>query len=215
MRTYHKIQSVFKRDPDTNYKTLLEGQFSLPEFEYLQNNVWDFTEKVDGTNIRIMFDGDGIRVGGRKDTSQMPATLVNNLNEQFNPQLGKFRELFVDQEDDSPIEVCMYGEGYGPKIQKGGGNYRDTQGFVLFDVNIKGWWLKRADVEDIAKELSTDIVPIIASGSLWEGVIMCREGFNSKWGDFLAEGIVARPRVELLARNSQRIITKIKHKDFS
>ena len=28
----------------------------------------------------------------------------------------------------------MYGEGYGAKIQKGGGNYRQDQDFVLFDV---------------------------------------------------------------------------------
>ena len=37
---YHKIQTVYKRDPMTNYKTLLDGEFSLPEFEYLANNDW-------------------------------------------------------------------------------------------------------------------------------------------------------------------------------
>lgn len=41
-----------------------------------------------------------------------------------------------------------------------------------------------------------------------------RKGFNSIWGDFIAEGIVARPAVELKTRNGHRIITKIKHKDF-
>ena len=48
MKEYHKIQTVFMRDLENRYKTLLEGQFSLPEFEYLANNEWAFTEKVDG-----------------------------------------------------------------------------------------------------------------------------------------------------------------------
>ena len=50
MKEYHKIQTVFKRDPETNHRTLLEGQYSMPEFEYLANNQWVFTEKIDGTN---------------------------------------------------------------------------------------------------------------------------------------------------------------------
>lgn len=41
-----------------------------------------------------------------------------------------------------------------------------------------------------------------------------REGFTSTWGDFIAEGIVARPEVELFDRMGQRIITKIKYNDF-
>lgn len=43
---------------------------------------------------------------------------------------------------------------------------------------------------------------------------MARLGFKSTWGDFQAEGIVARPSVELKNRAGERIITKIKCKDF-
>ena len=53
MKEYHKIQSVFKRDI-ANGK-IIEGKYSLPEFEYLKDNQWVFTEKVDGTNIRIIW----------------------------------------------------------------------------------------------------------------------------------------------------------------
>lgn len=55
MTEYHKIQTLFKRDMESKHKTLLEGQWTLPEFEYLAGNVWTFTEKVDGTNIRVIF----------------------------------------------------------------------------------------------------------------------------------------------------------------
>lgn len=31
MDTYHKIQTVFKRNPANKHKTLLEGEYSLPD----------------------------------------------------------------------------------------------------------------------------------------------------------------------------------------
>lgn len=207
MKKYHKIQTVFKRDPKTKFKTLLEGSYSSPELEFLADNQWVFTEKVDGTNIRIMFDGEQITFGGKTDRAQIPAFLVTRLNERFLTQEEKFKELFVDG-------VCLYGEGYGANIQKGGGNYRQDQDFVLFDVKIGDWWLQRSDVEDIAKKLHVGIVPIIGWGTLVEMVEQTRQGFNSIWGDFKAEGIVARPATELKTRSGHRIITKIKQKDF-
>lgn len=207
MREYHKIDTVFKRDPQTKFKTLLDGEFSTPEFEYLQANPWVFTEKVDGTNIRVMFNGQAITFGGKTDRASIPANLVTRLNNIFLPQ----RELFNVEFGDG---VCLYGEGYGAKIQKGGGNYRPDQDFVLFDVRIGEWWLQRKDVEDIARQLDINVVPILAIGDLHDMVIRAKMGFLSTWGDFLAEGIVARPETELKTRSGHRIITKIKTKDF-
>ena len=46
-------------------------------------------------------------------------------------------------------------------------------------------------------------------------VTAASQGFKSQWGDFMAEGIVARPAQELRTRDGHRIITKIKHKDFA
>jgi hypothetical protein len=207
MKEYHKIQTVFKRDPDNKFKTLIEGDYSLPEFEYLKNNQWVLTEKVDGMNSRVMFDGENITFGGKTDRAQIPSDLVNKLNSKFLPEIKLFEDSFKEG-------VCLYGEGYGAKIQKGGGNYRQDQDFVLFDVKIGDWWLQRKDVESIAVVLGIDIVPIIGHGTLFDMVERGRNGFKSQWGNFQAEGIVARPAVELKARDGQRIITKIKYKDF-
>ena len=209
MKEYHKIQTVFKRDQLTNHKTLLEGQYSIPEFEYLAMNKWIFTEKVDGTNIRVIFTNGDVTFGGKTDAAQIPANLVTRLNNVFGTIAArqKLQEVFN-------CDVCLYGEGYGAKIQKGGGNYRSDQDFVLFDVRIGDWWLQREDVEDVAKKLGLDIVPIIGAGTLIDMVEHARKGFNSTWGNFIAEGFVARPATELKTRNGERIITKIKHKDF-
>lgn len=210
MKEYHKIDTVFKRDAATKFKTLIAGDYSQDAFGYLANNEWVFTEKVDGTNIRIMVStaGDGaLKFGGKTDDAQIPAFLIERLQAIFLPQIADLAVIF-------PEGGCLYGEGYGAKIQKGGGNYRANQDFVLFDVKVGDWWLQRDAVDDIAQGLSLDVVPIIGRGTLAQMVDMARTGFNSRWGAFPAEGIVARPAVELKTRNGSRIITKIKTKDF-
>lgn len=207
MNEYHKIQTVFKRDMENKAKTLLEGQYSLPEFEYLAMNTWVFTEKVDGTNIRVMLKNGGVTFGGKTDSAQIPAQLVTRLNERFLPMAAKMQEVFG-------CDACLYGEGYGAKIKKGGGNYRADQDFVLFDVNVGGWWLQRADIEDVAHKLGLDVVPIIGEGTLHDAIAAAKTGIASTWGNFQAEGIVARPKTELKTRNGHWIITKIKCRDF-
>ncbi len=208
MEKYPKIQTVYKRNSETKFKTLLIGEYALPEFEYLKDNKWIFTEKVNGTNVRVYFDGEGdIRFGGRTDNAQIPTFLYDRLVDIFN--IKQFASIF-------DCSVTLYGEGYGAKIQKGGGNYNPNGvDFVLFDVRCGDFWLKREAVLEIAKELNIEDVPVIGVGTLSEMVEKARNGIKSAWGDhFQAEGIVARPATELFARNGNRIITKIKTKDF-
>lgn len=369
MSEYHKIQSIFKRDMTSKRKTLIEGNWTLPEFEYLASNLWTFTEKVDGTNIRVIFKDGGITFGGRTEDAQIPAQLVGRLNERFLPLAAKLGDVFPDG------AAVLYGEGYGAKIQKGGGNYRGDQDFVLFDIlvsnaaydtiktcpkhhelinatlsdltSLKGfvnpaitgtlrnkilsgrqtskegclstsaqteekrhgknqqgsatskqnsgsvlmntnecchsrtesaqsvhqqttgtegegkschspsitattqaesggccaqpaiqrfikqnetshgsmlpectckindWWLQRADVDDVAQKLGLDVVPVIGEGTLHDAVAWAKRGIRSTWGDFEAEGIVARPKTELNTRGGQRLIAKIKCRDFA
>lgn len=209
MKEYHKIHTVFKRDMESKKKTLLDGQWTFPEFKYLASNEWVFTEKVDGTNIRVMIDNGAVIFGGKTDNAQIPAPLVERLTQRFLSanQFAKLNEIF-------PSGACLYGEGYGPKIQPNGGNYRTDQDFVLFDIKVGEWYLQRGAIVEIAKQLGLDIVPVVLVGSLIEAIEHVRFGFDSRWGPFKAEGLVGRPSIELKARNGDRIITKIKCRDF-
>lgn len=207
MNEYHKIQTLFKRDMSTKHKTLLEGEWTLPEFEYLANNQWTFSEKVDGTNIRVIFNAGLVTFAGKTDAAQIPAQLIARLNERYLPLAARMHDVFGR-------DACLYGEGYGAKIQKGGGKYRQDPDFVLFDVRVGEWWLQRSDVEDVATKLGIDVIPIIGEGTLHDAVEWVKRGIKSTWGDFEAEGIVARPKIELRARSGERIITKIKCRDF-
>ena len=205
MKTYHKIQTVFDRDPETKHKTLIYGQWATEAFAYLHGLTWTYTEKVDGTNIRIGMDDDGAKhVGGRTDKAQIPNFLLDRLA-QITPKLS---DVFDG-------EAVVYGEGYGAKIQKGGGNYKpDGVDFVVFDVCVGGLFLRRADVVDVAGKLGLIAVPIVGSGTLSHAASMCRDGFQSAWGDFPAEGLVMRPQTELHDRRGARVIAKVKCRDF-
>lgn len=221
MTEYHKIQTIFKREM-TNKGKIIVGDYSLPELEYLKDNKWVFTEKVDGTNVRVMWNGESVSFNGKTDNAQMPMPLVVKLQELFEGTAK--RQLFLEKFGQmdivlngpaQPVNVCLYGEGYGSKIQKGGGNYiKDGVSFVLFDVKVGEWWLQRDDVVDVAEFFSIDVVPVIGEGTLDNAVEVTKAGFNSTWGDFKAEGIVARPATELRTRSGHRIITKIKTADF-
>ena len=212
MKEYPKIQSLFKRDEKTH--KFIIGQFSLPEFAYLQDNIWYWTEKIDGTNIRIDW-GTGetdtgipiLSFGGRTDHAQMPPRLSARLHEIFT--VDKFKSLYPE------TPMTLYGEGYGAGIQKGGGNYiPDSCDFILFDVMIDGWWLKQEDITDIALKLGIEEVPLVAYGSIEEAIDLVSSGITSHFGNFQAEGIVLKPVIELRSRAGHRIITKMKTKDF-
>lgn len=220
MKEYHKIQTVLKRDPE-NLKRVIEGAWAMDEFDFLQNNEWLFTEKVDGTNIRVQYQLNGkpesVTFAGKTDAAQIPVHLQECLMDLFyDNRSGAMLDMLNDTfGTDGSIQVCFYGEGYGMKIQKAGKLYRpDSVGFVLFDVQVGDWWLRRHDVEDVADKLGLETVPVIGVGTLHDMVDKVRTGFKSKWGDFFAEGIVAQPTVPLFSRKGERIITKLKFKDF-
>lgn len=208
MSEYHKIQSVYLRNPETRHKNFLIGQWSMSEFEYLANNQWTFTEKIDGTNVRIYWDHEAKKVSfnGRTKDAQMSTFLFSSLSELFPAET--FNTFYPDQ------SMALYGEGYGAKIQKGGGDYiPDGVGFILFDVFI-GMWLQRQSVLDIASNLGIPFAPILGQGTLYDAIDICKNGFKSQLKQSAPEGLVCRPIVELLTRRGDRIITKIKLKDF-
>ena len=202
---YHKIQSIYKRD---RRGVFMEGQWSRPEIGYLANNEWEWTEKVDGTNIRLILDGLNFRIGGRTESAQLPAPLVERIADHGWAEM--MRAHFGPD-----TNVVLYGEGYGAKIQKGGGNYRSDQGFVLFDVRVGRWWLDRENVVEVANVLSMDVVPVVGRGTIHDAIDCVGRGIISSWGDFDAEGVVCRPVVPMFNRKGERIIVKVKGRDLN
>lgn len=210
MTEYTKIETVFERDMDGT-KKLIEGKFRNETVEYLKDNQWICTEKIDGTNIGIVWDGHKVSYQGRTERAQIPAHLANKLIEMFGGTVNE--ELF--EQKFGEMQVILFGEGYGAKIQNGG-NYRSDVSFILFDVYLpeQNIWLKRDAVEDIAQTFGIDAVPIIKECTILEAVDFVKSKPKSTIGTANMEGLVCKPKVDMLDRMGRRLIVKIKVCDF-
>ena len=208
METYQKIPGPFRRETEgPNRNKIIEWAWTSPGLEATARLSWIFTEKVDGTNIRIHWDGHKVTYGGRTDDAQLPARLLPVLDALV-PE-----ELFEQKFGGEP--ATLYGEGYGAGVQKGG-VYRPDMSFVLFDVRIQAWWLQRPNVEDVAADMGLDVVPVVQRSTIPEAIHAVRSGLHSRWnGDHRAEGLVGVTEAGLLDRSGERLIVKIKAKDFA
>ena len=207
MKEYGKIDTLFSRDE----KFRVTNQLRNPVIAEIRR--WVVTEKVDGTNIRVCLTADDeVRIGGRTDKAQIPADLAEYLYREFTPE--KMKALRLSDDSD---EICLYGEGYGAGIQKGGGDYRKDKGFILFDVRVNDkWWLSDDAVTDIAAKLDIPRVPILGTWDLDTIVSNVRAGMPSLVAESerMSEGIVARPLMPLYDHRGNRLIIKLKTHDF-
>lgn len=207
LKEYHKIETIFKRD-DTTHK-LNENSYRNETVEFLKDIEWEFTEKIDGTNIRIYWDGHKVQYFGRTDKAQIPSNLMNFLLSKFGGNVIEemFEQTFGEK------EVTLIGEGYGAKIQNGG-NYRSDNSFALFDVIVDEIYLNRDGVKSIAEIFNLETAPVVFNGNLQKGIDWVKTKPNSLIGTAKSEGLVARPKIELKDKLGNRIIVKIKVCDF-
>ena len=209
MKEYQKIDNIFKFDE--KYREIVG---ITDTYKVLKDIEWIGTEKVDGTNIRIYWDGHEIQIGGRTNKSQIPNHLMEYLSKTFLTQEMEyvFEQMFGDK------EVYLFGEGYGYKIQTNGDKYfsdRKSVGFILFDVKIDDFDLSRENVNDIANKLGLVSVPIIFKGSLDGAIKFVKDHPMSILGDSSheMEGLVLQPSILLYDKNKKMIKCKCKYRD--
>ena len=214
---YPKIHTLFKRDNETH--EIIEKDLSLDEFGMMK--VWHVTEKVDGMNVRVFWDPIRERVTfkGHKSGSIIVKKLQEYLTKTFTPEIMK-NKFGMDQ-------AVLYGEGYGPGIQKGG-VYRDDISFVLFDAKIAGFWLIYDKVKVLAEQLGIRVVPEIGLLNVLEIVdyvkskpksILAKEIYEDIGKDpetrQVMEGVVCRSVPLVLFRTTQTpVMFKLKVKDY-
>lgn len=210
MKKYEKIETVFERDTNGT-KKLIPGAYRDKTVEFLSNCDWEWTEKIDGTNIRVHWDGHDVEFGGRTDKAIIPDALLVRLYELFGGETNAqmFEQTFGDK------DVILFGEGYGYKIQGNGHLYLpDSVDFILFDVAIGENYLERCAVNNIATIFGIKSVPTIFYGSIDKAVDYVKNNHHSTIGNAPMEGLVGRPRIEVRDRLGNRIIVKVKARDF-
>jgi hypothetical protein len=252
--TYQKINTLYKRD--INNIIMQHYEWSCEEFEYLRGCLWDASEKIDGTNMRIevtsriVWDEPmepsfitgvefNIVIKGKTDNAQIPSHLEKYMKETFTDikvydALGikKFIPIeewaehgwCVSKEDPTPMyekipeKYTLYGEGYGMKIQKGGGRYlSNSVSFRGFDVKVNDTYLLRDNAMSVFEKLGADTVPYFGRMTIDEAIEMVRAGFISTISEdrtLMAEGLVLSSPLGLKNRRGERLIVKIKYADF-
>jgi hypothetical protein len=211
----------FVRDKQTN--KVKKGQWSDPIFDYLQNAKFIFTEKLDGTNIRLIYQPEQeyhsesgqplkarVSIKGRSDGAQVNGHLVDWCKTL---DVEKFVTVFGHR------AVCIYGEGVGSGIRKGGLHYGPTHFRAFAIKGPHGFY--RADIADdiLRKGLGLQVAPVVLEATLNEGIEYMKTGFRTQLGPnpntFQAEGLVGVPTVPICKPNGERIIVKLKHCDLA
>lgn len=231
MQYYSKINTCFKRvqDPESPLNNcIIPEEFSQEEFSVLANCKWLATEKIDGTNMSYHFHyedapvkddvpvEDYLEIKGKTPEAVIPTPLFEKMRSLLTKE--DFHRVFIKDGTHS-VDVFIFGEGYGNKIQKHGSDYiKDGVGFIVFDIKINGVWLTRESVESICKQLNLDVVPLVGYMTLFEAIEYVAKGFKSSVAenkDLNAEGLVLTAPLGIRDRLGNRIITKIKTCDFT
>jgi ATP-dependent RNA circularization protein (DNA/RNA ligase family) len=210
---YPKIETLWDRDESTH--KVIVGQLRCPEFAAVKR--WHVTEKIDGTNVRVALLPDNtLFFGGRTAAAQMPPFLLDYLQRTFTVE----RMVATFRKEGGDALVVLYGEGYGPKIQKVGGTYRADVAMRLFDVRIGRVWLRQDALPAIADELGIHTAPLLASGiGLDDALTLVHRDSATAAMDGGSgcrhEGIIARSDPLMLDRMGQRVMWKLKAKDLA
>lgn len=204
MIEYPKIETLFERDGNF----VVTDTIKDPRYAMLANCKWVFTEKIDGTNIRIIYSNGEFVIKGRTDNADIPKELHSTITNMLVKRKHLFDSMFANK------TVTIYGEGYGAKIQKGG-DYSPQQKFIAFDVMIENTWCEYDTFKSICDTLEIDRVPELnIIQTIKQAVEYVKRGFRSNIGTAMAEGVVGKLQYNLYDNRGKRIVIKLKTKDF-
>lgn len=205
MKEYQKIETLYKFDNE------LKGyreEFYNPIIEYLKDCKWIGTEKIDGTNVRVLWNRHTFEFGGRTDKATLPKELLELLQKTFNYDMEVcFEQKFGEK------QVLLFMEGYAGKIQ--GGIYKGKESIIGYDIMIGDIYLDKNVSKEIFKEIGIQFVPMIEFNNLQECINFVKTHEQSIiQPESKMEGLVCFPPVRIYDHKGNRIIVKIKNRDL-
>lgn len=195
-------------------------EFIFKAMETVPDDIlWYVTEKVHGANFQIMMYGDEVAVASRNGISDLSFFNLEH-SEEFMIEyerciylLSHLREIY------GKVNISIFGEVYGGKIQKGI-FYSDAKRFRVFDITIDGIFLDRNDCLEYYDKFNIEYCTTIIQGTLQE----CLEHSNQfdslidaeltqeevREGN-TCEGIVIRPVIPYYTSKGEFIAIKNKN----
>ena len=188
----------------------------------LFKEVWA-TEKVHGTSAHVSWNPDQQRIvyfSGGASAESFRALFDGAFEERFMKLVGQ---------NGKGVEVVVYGEAYGGKMQGMRLTYGNELRFIAFEVRIGCYWLSFDKVREIAKDLGLEVVPGKVIPATEEALTEYRnspsevavlrgcQDNTDRFGNKppLREGIVIRPLVEMRTDDNSRVMAKFKNPCFS
>ncbi len=190
--TYPKMQSLHKYRVPLNHECVV-------------------TEKIHGTNVRVMDNALGRWVGSRNMTISHPDSHV--------PQHDGYG--FYDrakQLPPLPHNHVLYGEWYGPGVLKGV-VYSAAREFRVFDIwHPRQGYLSWPKLVSLCCDLGIPVVPVLYTGKVTVDQLHAMMGLTSSVAQYngldtpenIAEGVVVKPLVDCYDGKGNRIIAKLK-----
>lgn len=219
---YHHIDAPTKQDDEygkehkqrkllipnlmafTNHQ---DGMYRDPMVAFLANNSWEIRRKIDGENIRIRWDGEQALWNGKTNNFVCSGDFHNYMN-------GTFLEEIFEEEFGRDKEVIIFGEKMGPKTQ-GNELKLDEDEVIIYDVCIDGYWLDKWAVKNIADYFKIRTCYDLMGPDVqheWRLPMIINAVAHGQFEDW--EGIVAVPKVECRDQKRNRVIVKVKNKDY-
>ena len=206
---FQKIKAPFLRDGPNDRLV----NVNKPAFKWLEafgpNQMFWASEKIDGTSVGLKWDGERISFVGHTDKSQFCPRYLEYLQNRFGtPEFESCVEaIFGDR------PVTIYGEGISKDYNVHYG-FPDGE-FIMYDIQFDSeLYAERQFVWEVAEKLAIK-VPFETKMTLLDAVDFVKTRPQSKLNsENKMEGLVLRPLVELYDNHGERLITKVKVKDF-
>ncbi len=162
-------------------------------------------EKIHGTSAHVAHKDGALRFFAGGATHSL---FVELFNQDF--LLEKCRG----------INVIVYGEAYGGKLQGMSATYGPNMKFIAFDVQIEGMWLSVPQAEEFCREAGLEFVHYVRISTNLNDIDAQRDAHsvqavrNGMGDGHIREGVVLRPLIELTKNNGERVISKHKRDEF-
>lgn len=179
---------------------------------YTNIKQWVIQEKIEGMNMSVVVDpaSETLELRGRTTATDYDFTKVDLPS----------RESLIESLDiKEGAKIILFGELCGGGIQKE--RYFEKPTFVLFDVQYVSefhmFYLDPEAIPEVAKSCGLKSVPILG---MTENMIDSKESLEGWITNSLitssvkAEGIVAKPRIEVNDKFGERIIYKTRYAHF-
>lgn len=188
----------------------------------LENIRYELTEKVHGANFSMWTDGYEVKVASRNQWVDGTFYGCQEVLEKYSAALGTL-QAGVSQAEGKNSVIGVYGELFGPSIQKGI-RYGNEKDFVAFDFRVNGVWVSPEYSRGALEAAGFNYVPVLAIVDSLTKALKTPNDFISLTGlrkgieddDNIAEGFVIKPYEEQhMYIGDDRVILKSKNDKWS